>query len=266
MDWSFVLQRFKQLPFELKIALGAGLLLLLFNLLWAVNSYTAVKVDPGIATLCGAIIGLCIVAWQTSKGFSNLITSQENQAKLEREARVHQYELDEQKLERQTEREKRALVSALWAEVYSLNAQVGDAKLNAWMMRQFYDGLAKKGHRSITKEMQFPTFEAPIFRASIDKLGLLGPSIAADVVLVVSKAKGGAQIKMRSEEPWDLEFLATIYKGHEEAMDDWRADLLHVANRLRSIMDGSPDPGILFENRKKRRDEKTAATNPAAHG
>ena len=84
--------------------------------------------------------------------------------------------------------------------------------------------------------------DAPIFKANISKLGMLGASIAADVVLVASKAKGGEPTKIKSETQYSHDILATIYKGNEEVMTDWRQDLLHVASRLRSIRDGTPDP------------------------
>lgn len=43
------------------------------------------KIDPGIATLIGAIVGLYIVGMQARAGFSNLIRSQEHHAAIERQ-------------------------------------------------------------------------------------------------------------------------------------------------------------------------------------
>jgi hypothetical protein len=71
------------------------------------------KVDPGVATLLGAVGGLAIVAWQARIGFANLIRSQENQARLEQRGREHQQQLDQEKIEREIAREKKILLSAI---------------------------------------------------------------------------------------------------------------------------------------------------------
>jgi hypothetical protein len=88
----------KGLPTTMKIILAACLVLTLFSASMAILlmfSY-GFKLDPGIATLTGSIIGLGIIAYQARLGFANLTRSQANQAQLDREARVHKAELDEQ--------------------------------------------------------------------------------------------------------------------------------------------------------------------------
>jgi len=82
----------------------------------ALGSFSG-KVDPGLATLIGAIVGFSIVAYQARAGFMNLIRSQENQAKLEREARVHQMELDEEARKIVEVAERKTLMAALRAEL-----------------------------------------------------------------------------------------------------------------------------------------------------
>jgi hypothetical protein len=57
------------------------LILFFFNALYALAFFTALwslRIDPGVATLIGAIVGLGIVAWQARLGFRNLILSQEH--------------------------------------------------------------------------------------------------------------------------------------------------------------------------------------------
>ncbi len=125
------------------------------------------------------------------------LSAQENQAKLERDARIHQHELNQSTFENNNTRERNVLVAALWAEVYSLHSQVSDAQTSAWMMKTVYEQMKKQNLVSSVKEISFPVFDAPIFKANISKLGMLGASIAADVVLVASRAKGGDPIKIK---------------------------------------------------------------------
>jgi hypothetical protein len=56
------------------------------DLLHVVHTQGSWKIDPGTATLSGAIIGLAIIGRQTRRGFANLIRSQNNQAELDRDA------------------------------------------------------------------------------------------------------------------------------------------------------------------------------------
>jgi hypothetical protein len=95
----FSSKRLKRLPIELWIALAATIGIFLLNVLWGLNQ-AGWKLDQGTATLLGAIIGLSIVARQARRGFTNLVRSQAHQAQIDRDARLHQSELNAQALER----------------------------------------------------------------------------------------------------------------------------------------------------------------------
>src|SRR5215831_18093666 len=99
----------------------AGLLCLvnLGILLGSSGLLSAVKIDPGVATLAGAIIGLSIVGVQAQIGF-NLIASQENQADIELRAQIHKQMLDEQERNKLREAERKLLVDSLMAEMTAL--------------------------------------------------------------------------------------------------------------------------------------------------
>jgi hypothetical protein len=111
---------------------------------------------------------------------------------------------------------------------------------------------------STTKEMKTTSFEAPIYKANIAKLGLLGVSLAADVIMVCSVAKEGVVMKLENAIP--NEMLATIYENNASSLLDWHADLYHVAMRIRAEEEGTPDAGTLLEAREKREKAKAEKT------
>jgi hypothetical protein len=260
-DLTNALENFRKLPFAVRLVFVAGCILLAANIALMLAQIPNVtwKIDPGLATLCGAVIGLWALAWQAGKGFKNLIRSQESQAEIERAARLHQAEIDNEKLERNENRKKMVLVAALWAEVASLYRQVGEAQVTSLMMKSAAESMKRDRIPNPSNRITFQTFDAPIFKANINHLGLLGASIAADVVTIASRATG-KPFELVNETPPSFDIVITIYKGHAETLENWRDDLLHVANRLRSVMDGSADPGTLHNAQFQRKLNKKATS------
>jgi hypothetical protein len=110
-------------PRWLRALFAVFLILFFFNALYALAFFTAIwhlRIDPGVATLMGAIVGLGIVAWQVQAGFTNLIRSQQHRADIETEARRHQHTLDVEREARRTDEERRVLLAALRAEIIRL--------------------------------------------------------------------------------------------------------------------------------------------------
>jgi hypothetical protein len=148
-------------------------------------------------------------------------------------------------------------MAALHAEIISLWHQAHTARTWALTLHLMYEGMEKKRIESSTAEIFQVSFEAPVFRTNIAKLGLLGASLASDVVLVASRAKDTPKIVL--DKPISFDMLKTVYKGIEQSMDEWCADLTHVALRLRAAQEGTPDPGALQYARQKRKAEKEAS-------
>jgi hypothetical protein len=253
--------RFRRLPLELKIALFAMITAFILNVIWALNQ-TSWKIDPGTATLFGAVIGLAIIGQQAKRGFTNLIKSQRNQSELDREARLHQVELDQLK---QTEEEKHklnSLANALWGEVYALYFQVSDVYQANIMFAKIAEAMAKQRTAPFSKKLAFPAFDAPVYKANITNLGLLPPGIAADVILVMTRAKGGENHTIEQETPISHDMAKTLHSGFADTLKDWRDDLLHVSKRLSSIINQQTlDPGSLYDAQQAR---KNAAKNKSA--
>jgi hypothetical protein len=110
-------------PRWLRALFAVFLILFFFNALYALAFFTAIwhlRIDPGVATLMGAIVGFGIVAWQARAGFTNLIRSQQHRADIETEVRRHQHTLDVEREARRTDEERRVLLAALRAEITGL--------------------------------------------------------------------------------------------------------------------------------------------------
>jgi hypothetical protein len=245
------LKRIADLPWPLKVAFGAATGLSAIELFVLFQQYTGLKIDPGLATLVGAVIGLAIVGWQTSRGFSNLIKSQENQARLEREGRLHQAEIEQTAEARKEQKDKAALLGALRAEIAHLYGTVADAERNVWLLAQMTKALKDQQQPAATKTIAFHVFDAPVFKANIDNLGVLGAYLGADIIKVLSRANG-KEVKLHQEQPMPHDAVITIYEGNRRTLQKWASDLYHVAMRILSYENGTPDPGTLIETEAQR--------------
>jgi hypothetical protein len=208
------------------------------------------KIDPGTATLFGAIIGLCVVAWQTNKGFGNLIRSQENHARLDREARLHKLDLDRTSKKEEEERERRLLLSGLRAEIVSLHADASSAAQTHRQFAMLYKMMHEGNAPPNMKEFMMHGYKAPFNKEHIRKLGLLPVSLAADIIRVHSMAFEDRKVAWEKAPPNSIISLA--YATGAVSAYRFQADLFHVAMRIRSLEEGTPDPGTLSETQKKR--------------
>ena len=245
-------------PRWLRALFAVFLILFFFNALYALAFFTAIwhlRIDPGVAILMGAIVGLGIVAWQARAGFTNLIRSQQHRAAIETEARQHQHTLDVEREARRTDEERRVLLAALRAEIVGLMDHAQTAMQYSITMHALLDQMVAAKARNSTKSIRWPTFNAPAYQASVSKIGLLGASLGADVVRVMTKP-GIAIPPVESNRPISNEMLATLYDGMADGMREWIADLHHVAMRIRAREEGTPDPGTLMEDQTNRRQEK----------
>lgn len=245
------LRKIGDLPIAFKVALAGCAILSLIEVLVLFQQLAVVKIDSGLATLVGAIVGLCVVAWQTGQGFKNLIRSQENQAQIAREARLHQAELEQEAMGRQQQQDRATLLGSLRAEIASLFGAVTDAQKHVWTLALIAKAIKKSGQSPSTKVIALHTFEAPVFKASISNLGILGANLGADVIRVLSKANG-KEVKFQQEIALPHDVVITLYEGNHAALEKWASDLYHVAMRIRAAEDGTPDPGTLVETQDER--------------
>jgi hypothetical protein len=233
------------------VALGATVALIGLNAAWAANQ-ASWKIDPGTATLCGAIIGLAIIGQQARRGFANLIKSQRNQSELDRDARLHQHAIEREREIEKRSNDRNVLLAAMWAETVTVWKQVADAEKNANVFALMHEGFHKTRMPSDGSKIIFASIKAPVFLANVSNLGLLGGSLAADVVAVLGRAEGQSRTV---DIPAVLghDHLSKLYQAHAEAMKLWRQDLYHVAIRIDAIANERPDPGGLKATEDERR-------------
>jgi hypothetical protein len=235
------------------LAFAASMAMLAFDtILFVTLAFSgASKIDPGIATLCGAVVGLSVVAWQARAGFQNLIKSQENQARIEREARLHRSQLDELAEDRKTQRERAILLAALRAETAYLYGAVSEAQSHIAGLITIERALIKRGQPSTNKSLALHSFDAPVFKENISHLGLIGAYLGADVIKVLSRANG-KDIKFTLDQPMVHDVVLMIYEGNYSSLQKWASDLYHVAMRILSYENNTADPGTLIETEAKR--------------
>jgi hypothetical protein len=191
-----------QLPWIVWLAFVSSIALLAFDavLFVTIGFSASSKIDPGIATLFGAVIGLSVVAWQARIGFQNLIKSQENQARLEREGRIHRAELEQHAEARIEERRRADLLGALRAEIAYLFRAVSEAERHVLGMIMIQKAIMKRDMPLSTKVIALHSFDAPVFKANIPNLGLIGAYLGADIINVLSRANG-KEVKFTTEQP-----------------------------------------------------------------
>ena len=212
------------------------------------------KIDPGTATLVGAIIGFSIVAYQARVGFRNLIASQENQAHLEREARLHQSELVESQRKATEGAERKIVLAALKGELLSLQVSAHTYRNWAAVMKVLYEEAAKEGYPSNVDSIKIPPASTPVFDANLSKLGLLGSSLAGDIVMAITSARAGIGIKL--DKPMANKMAVGVYESLIEVMEILRDDLGHVAGRLQADEDGTGETPSLICFRQAREELK----------
>jgi len=244
-------------PRWLRALFAVFLTLFFFNALYALAFFTAIwqlRIDPGVATLMGAIVGLGIVAWQARLGFTNLIQSQEHSATIETQARQDQQTLDIERDAKRTDEERSILMAALRAEMVGLMHRAEDVRQSSKIMHLWLQNMIAANAPN-SKSFPYPTFNAPVYQANVSKIGLLGASLGADVVRVMTRT-GVTVPPTTQDQPLSNEVVATLYDRMADAMREWYADLYHVAMRIRAHEEGTSDPGTLTEAQAKRQAEK----------
>ena len=219
----------------------------------------------GWATLIGAVLGLSAIAWQTGRGFRHLIASQGNQAELDRKAMEVQAVFDRDAREHQAKlnliadleaqkAERLPLIAALQGELFACSRQLGNVRNWLILMEAMAEGIGKEGGK-VKTPLGIPNSTTPIYDANIAKIGLLGASIACDVVEVYSMFS--AKVVWDKPAELDPKLLCPILKEMSDLIPDQCDDILHVIRRLSAIAHGTDDPGLLRQHRADRNKESS---------
>jgi hypothetical protein len=171
------------------------------------------------------------------------------------EARQHQHTLDLDREGKRIDENRALLMAALRAEITGLMHRAEDTIQSSNIMRSWLqEMIAAKAPNSLAS-FKWPTFKAPVYQVNVSNIGLLGASLGADVVSVMTRT-GIIGPPATIDRPISNEVVAKLYAGLENAMREWREDLYHVALRIRAREEGTSDPGTLLEAQLKRKQEK----------
>jgi hypothetical protein len=236
--------------------------LFFFNALYALAFFTAIwtwRIDPGVAILIGTL-GVCILGWV---GIATLIRSQEHRAVLDMEARQHQHTLDLDREGKRIDENRALLMAALRAEITGLMHRAEDTIKSSNIMQSWLQEIIAAKAPNSPASFKWPTFKAPVYQANVSNIGLLGASLGADVVSVMTRT-GIIDSPATINRPISNEVVAKLYAGLEDAMREWREDLCHVALRIRAREEGTSEPGPLLEAQIKRKQEEKDERDIAA--
>jgi hypothetical protein len=254
--------RIADFPFWLRFVVVITLGLLAINIFFFFGPFVALvtwanSINAGLATLIGSLIGLSILAIQTRIGFRNLIASQEHRAEKERDARADQARIERETRAEETDRDKKALASALAGELLSVWYQLRNAGIWYKAQELMLEGLKAAGEKNYSGSLTLTTCPTPVYDANVSKLGLLGSSVAGDVARVFSR------VATRSPKPEShsmmIDAWIKIFKAMADNQDEWLEDVSHVVSRLYALEHGTPLPRPLSELERERQAKKQAA-------
>jgi hypothetical protein len=225
---------------------------------WAV----AHDVPQGWATLIGVIIGLGTIAWQARVGFRNMISSQANQAELDRqtlqerahldrEAREHQTELQAQSQEDLQRKETTVLAAAMRGELMAAAYQLRSRHIWLEGVQEILEELAKDPSNRFPTPFEIERVATPVYDANAPRLALISASLAADVALVYAF--------LVTEHKWtepggrDPKLFKALIETIQKADSVHLKDIVHVCKRLIAYELSKPeeDPGSLSEARRE---------------
>jgi hypothetical protein len=219
-------------------------------------------VPQGWATLIGVIIGLSAIAWQARVGFRNLISSQTNQAELDRkalqeralldrEAREHQTELQAQSQEDLRCKETTVLAAAMRGELMAAAYQLSGRLIWLEGVHDILDELEKDPSNRFPTPFEIERVATPVYDANAPRLALIDASLAADVAQVYAF--------LITEHRWtepggrDPKVFKALIETIQKANSVYLKDIVHVCKRLIAYELRKPDedPGSLSEARRE---------------
>lgn len=191
------------------------------------------KMPGGIGALIGALIGFGGLMYMTSKGYENLITAQEHQAHLSRQA-----ELD------RIEWEMQCLAVGLRGELESVAAH---CQFQTAHIRKRAEKMASVTGRAKKTPMEYdpaPILEFAFFKANAGRLGILGGKLAGDLSRIFETfaiwrriAENAAAISPELQAK-QLLVAADTLEGNIPTIID-------MIDRLKAVERGETDPGLL---------------------
>ena len=216
-----------------------GLVLLVSGvgvLAWAGAASALKDIPTGWATLIGPIIGALIgglaIGWQARVGFKTLKLSQEGQAEIARSLEAERRRMD-----------AISLSSALRGELLAIFEVLRRTRMTVGLTRVMADEqVRRQGVKTLAP--QLPQLDCTIYLANAAQLGLLGPSVAADVALLYSTLLGMGKNNLSMELP--PKTVSSVADGYLKKLKEIIEDIAHTSGRLKEFSEGALKSESLF--------------------
>jgi hypothetical protein len=192
-----------------------------------------------IATLVGTVVGLGAIAYQTNRGFKNLIAAQDHRATIEAQAREHTDRLAREARQEEELQRGRKVAAALHGEVDSLTQRF------AGIAESFKSTIATnraqkaEGLPFRKQSIKVAHKDYPIFDAYISDLGMLGPSMARDVSFFYAKCRH----ELEYNEITGRDLLSELMDGIAIFHDELVSESKELSARLEAFYNNKTDPG-----------------------
>jgi hypothetical protein len=189
-----------------------------------------------IATLIAGIGGLFMIAWQTRKGFHHLKAGQDHRAGLDREARVHQAELERESEALALIERRAGLEIGIKAEVLA-NAEAAYYLISA--LKITYEVAEQFPSASQYLDIDEIHQSRLIYETNISELSLHNPRLSADVIAFYALIDRRYIIRRNRQEETYEQFVTLI-----DTRTKWASSIIMVAERIlgRSIPNPIPTP------------------------
>jgi uncharacterized membrane-anchored protein YhcB (DUF1043 family) len=185
---------------------------------WVISS----DLPQGWAILIGLVVGLSAIAWQTNRGFRSLIKNQQSQAELDRQ----RLQLSQQRRRAEIDgrgADAKALAAALTGELTACHQMLSPRATDTKVMQAASNKIISDGD-DVGEPLTSPAITTPVYQSTIPQLGLLGASLAGDVVNAYS------QLNMKTR--------------NDNLPKSELRNIARVITRLQAFREGSQDLGL----------------------
>ncbi len=201
----------------------------------ALGVETAREIFKDYQTLLGAVIGSIAIGYQVSRGFRNQIEAQKHAADVSHAARLHEAEIQKsERVERRNE-DAKILASSLRGELTAAHQHLIN-RHSALQLSFTSLAIAQAAGQTKFNIAALAGFDARLYVASIDRLGLLNASLVGDVAKVYPRIMADLGAFNDLPVKFGKQFCETLISSNNSTMND----VHHVAMRLRDFEWGDP--------------------------
>jgi len=157
----------------------------------------------------------------------------------------NQANIERKRQEEELKKERYLLASALRAEIMALTWEVTKSVQWATTMAVLLRGA--RGQWTGGVKIPSRAMKTPVFDANVSKLGLLGASVAGDVIAVLAKVRADTSIN-DPKDVLDNKVVANYYEGLSKSFEAMYEEMMRISTRLECIENSKiEDPGSVSQ-------------------